>query len=283
MKAISIPSFGQRICVKPPYFAFGKLSEDQHIVSGEFIPEQPLGFSRGPITTSEAGRHLAILGSCAAALTQPEPTYYLATKARYHRFGPSTVIDAPTSLRATAEVLEQSRRSVTAQATLFSEAPFAHLFVQYHALNTATFERLFQGYRTEDNPQPQISPYRCPPIMTFTENDGQSLTAIASLTAEQCAGHFPHYPTWPVAIIGYYCEHVIERLLHHIVGQKVHYVIQSGAISAEKLVSIRDWLSFRATCTYGARQSGHFKFSCGVYRADERVADFEVFLRICLE
>jgi len=282
MKAVSIPSFGQRICVKPPYFAFTRLTVDQQTVSGEFVPEQPLGFSRGPITTAEAGRHLAILGSCAAALAQPEPTYYLATKARYHRFGSSATISAATPLQATAEVLEQSRRAVTAHATLASGAPFAHLSVGYQVLSAATFERLFEGYRTDENPQPGKSPYTCAPVMTFTANDGQSLTAVASLTAGQCAGHFPHYPVWPVAIIGYYSEHVIERLFHHIVGQKAEYAIQACTVSAERLVSAADYLSFRAICTYASRQSARFTFSCEVYRGDERVAVFEVNLRAYL-
>ena len=58
----------ERIDVLPPYFALTdiQLHPDASISAVAAI-EQPLGAENGPVSAAEAGRHLAICGSIAAA------------------------------------------------------------------------------------------------------------------------------------------------------------------------------------------------------------------------
>ncbi len=101
-----------------------------------------------------------------------------------------------------------------------------------------------------------------------------------TLRPECCAGHFPEYPSWPVAIIGYNAVRVMERLLHHFAGNEAEYTIISASIASNKLVSAASPLLFRATCTSASKGLSHYAFSCLVLCGEEKVARFTTETRL---
>lgn len=281
MIELDIDSICRRIAVQSPYFGFRSLRQNKHgAIEGEFMPEQPLGHERGPVATAEVGRHLAILGSCAAACSHSDRIYYLATEAHYTQFRQPNAVRFGQPLWATAEVLEHDRRGLLAQAVLSDDAPFVHLRVRYLALSEAVFERLFHSHRLETDEHVGPSPYASLLPLAFDEPNDRSLTARGTLRPECCAGHFPEYPSWPVAIIGYNAVRVMERLLHYIAGNEAEYTIISASIASNKLVSAASPLLFRATCTSASKGLSHYAFSCLVLCGEEEVARFTIEMRL---
>ncbi|MBP0581065.1 hypothetical protein J8I29_17195 [Labrys sp. LIt4] len=270
--------------MQAPYFAFGDLEEGEDgTIRGAFASEQAIGYERGPIASAEIGRHLAILGSCAAAARSgAERVYYLATKARYSKLSDARYQGTGREFQALSEVLKQDRRSLAAQAVVGGDdGPFAHLHCEYQALSAPVFARLFEDFRTEQRFIPDGSPYRHPIALTFQEPRGRVLTARSQpLPPVRCAGHFLDYPAWPIAIIAETITQVVTRLLHHIVGREVDYSVVRTDIAALKLVSAASELLFEVESLSASRALSHYAFSARVKREGEVVVSFETELQV---
>jgi len=283
MPRLDISTICNRIAVQAPYFAFDELEGlPNGAIRGVFASEQSVGYERTPVASAEVGRHLAILGSCAAvAENAAERIYYLATKARFSALDCINAREGLRTLEATAEVLSHDRRSLTAQAIVSDGKPFAHLRCEYQAIPERLFMRMFQDYRNDEGTPPvEDSPYRKPIPLEFAEPRGLSLAARSgSLTPARCAGHFPGYPAWPVAIIAETVAQVVSRLLHHIVGKEVDYSVVRTDIAALKLIPASVPLTFVAECLSASRTLSHYVFSARVLRGDEIVAVLDTELR----
>ena len=72
VKSVVTEELFQFIMTRPPYFALQNMSYDRekNVFLAEITPEQSLGAEIGPISSSEAGRHLAIAGLCHLALNR---------------------------------------------------------------------------------------------------------------------------------------------------------------------------------------------------------------------
>ncbi|WP_342238922.1 hypothetical protein [Inquilinus sp. OTU3971] len=282
MQRLDISTVCDRIAVQAPYFAFGELEGDEDgAVRGVFASEQTIGYERGPVASAEVGRHLAILGSCAAARRATERTYYLATKARYSTLKDAGRRGAGRVFQAAAEVLAQDRRSLTAQAIMSDGDPFAHLHCEYQALPERVFMRLFQDYRIEQASTPERSPYGEPIPLAFEEPRGSSLAARSQpLAPARCAGHFLHYPAWPIAIIAETITQVVARLLHHIIGRETEYSVVRTDIAALRLVSAAEALSFQVECRSASRILSHYAFSARVMRREDVVVTMDTELHV---
>ncbi|WP_448144432.1 hypothetical protein [Pseudomonas silesiensis] len=250
--AIDIAQMATSIAVQPPYFAFTSLYTlpDEWDIYGEFTPEQPRGNEQGPLATAEAGRHLAILGSCAAALTQPEGTrvYYLASRAQWDlRYYPIGLGQTP-SMTARAKIVEQTRKTVTAHTQLLLRGQlFAELVVSYHVLAEKTFEKLFASYRTPASLPSGQSPYAQALQLSVLERSKQEITACSvGFCAARCEGHFPQYATWPVAVILYGMSQALSRLLDHKMRRAVSYRLLHVTLNAAELVPAARQLQFHA-------------------------------------
>ena len=173
-----------RIAVQPPYFAFKSLYTlpDEWDIYGEFTPEQPQGNELGPLATAEAGRHLAILGSCAAARTQFEAArvYYLASHAQWNlRYRPVRLGQTPW-MTARAKIVEQSRKIICAETQLLVDGqPFADLFVSYHVLAEKTFDKLFARHRSPAPLPSGHSPYAEAFPLSVLELSDREITACS--------------------------------------------------------------------------------------------------------
>ncbi|MFE0758318.1 hypothetical protein ACFW16_30440 [Inquilinus sp. NPDC058860] len=283
MPQLNISTICDRIAVQAPYFAFGELEAlPEGAVRGVFASEQTVGYERGPVASAEIGRHLAILGSCAAVAGRAtERIYYLATRARFSTLDGVPPRGAGRGFEATAETVSQDRRSLTAQAIVSDGAPFGHLRCEYQALPERVFQRLFQDYRTEEVPLPGGSPYREPIPLEFDEPQALSLTARSQpLAPARCAGHFPGYPAWPVAIIAETIAQVVSRLLHNILGRETDYSVIRTDIAALKLVPAAAPLSFHVDCLSASRTLSHYVFSARVMQGEEIAATLDTELRV---
>ncbi|WP_155888709.1 hypothetical protein [Inquilinus limosus] len=283
MPRLDISTICDRIAVQAPYFAFGELEDlSDGAVRGVFASEQTVGYERGPVASAEVGRHLAILGSCAAVAGRAtERIYYLATRARFSTLDGAEPRGAGRAFEATAETVSQDRRSLTAQAIVSAGTPFAHLRCEYQALPERVFQRLFQDYRAEEVLPSGGSPYREPIPLEFDEPQALSLTARSQpLAPARCAGHFPGYPAWPVAIIAETIAQAVARLLHHILGREAEYSVVRTDIAALRLVPAATPLSFHVDCLSASRTLSHYVFSARVMWGEEVVATLDTELRV---
>lgn len=252
------PPLLSRICVRPPYLALASLRHhDEGTVSGFVRPEQPLGRERGPITGAEAGRHLAILGSCAAALANPrqERHYYLAVAAELRRELEDDVPVLPgEALAALATCGHVGKRDARAHAVLEARvgdgsrvATVYSLSVTYNVLTENVFGRLFRGRAIPEGPPAATSPYGrlvTPPVRE--RGPASLVSAPERVAVEQCRGHFEGYPALPVAVVMHKLAALAGQLLAERAGDPdVRFVVQHAVVRASSLAWAGDAVTYR--------------------------------------
>ncbi|WP_130932379.1 hypothetical protein [Pseudomonas sp. Sample_24] len=250
--AVNMAQMATSIAVQRPYFAFDSLYKvsGEWDIWGDFKPEQPLGSELGPLATAEAGRHLAILGSCAAALAQVEGerVYYLASRAHWDlRYNPMRFGQTPL-MTARAKIVERSRKRVLARTELLIEGQlYAELSVDYQVLSEKTFQKLFSNHLVPTTSSSVSSPYaEAFPLSVLTLSEQEITAESVGFSAARCEGHFPDYPTWPVAVVMYGLSQVMSRLLDHKVGRVTPFRLLHVRLAADELVSADKQLLFSA-------------------------------------
>ncbi|SDU92396.1 hypothetical protein [Pseudomonas mucidolens] len=250
--AVDMAKMASSIAVQRPYFAFRSLYKvlSEWDIWGDFKPEQPLGSESGPLATAEAGRHLAILGSCAAALSQTEGerVYYLAAQAKWDLQCHSTDFTPRQLMTARAKIVDRSRKMVTAKTELLIEGRlFGTLSVRYQILAEKTFEKLFSSHREPIRSPSVSSPYtRAFPLSVLALSAREITASSIGFSPVLCEGHFPEYPMWPVAVVMYGMSQVTARLLDHRMGRNVFYRVLYAVIEADELVPANKQLVFSA-------------------------------------
>lgn len=263
----------QCINVLQPYFAFQQLWQDDLSLVGSFTPEQPLIYESGYITAGELGRHLAILGSCTAVALHNGPEgYYLATKAHLST-RPQDQVSCQEGFHASAQVLSLDKRTLKISAQAWSSAPIAELTCEYVILSPTLFRRSFQHYASEYSIESPISPYQYPiPLYSLTFQAEQLDAFAGPLAPQQCAGHFPGYPCWPVAIISQTAIQATGELLRKQHGPNTLIHIQNAEISAEKLISAHSPLRFTIRLRPQRERDNLIDCTAQIYRQNEAVA-----------
>lgn len=197
-----------RICVRPPYFALSDLGQvDPGDVVARIPVESPAGPEAAPITTAEAGRHLAILGLCAAATVNPsrQRHFYLARHARVRWLPPRSPETSPHPLWGRAQGWMPTRRQAAARALLATATgvPLLLLDVKYEVLSVAAFTRLFAAGSGPERPAVAgPDPYGAPLTYTSVEYRPDRVVATFDIDARMCRGHFPEASLLPVAVLG---------------------------------------------------------------------------------
>ena len=210
-----------RICVRDPYFAL----KDVTVLPGEVVARVPVQMASDaeamPLGLGEAGRHLAILGSCGAALVAPKDGqhFYLASAARGQWLQPAPQERATDMLWALAQAEYTGKRTCTARTllSLSDGTPLFRLEVDYNVLSAAAFTRLFGQAKLEMRAAPRPAdnvqrtpeewaklrqnPYSKPLELTDWQMDGGSLRSSLVVTPELCKGHFAMHPVMPVAVV----------------------------------------------------------------------------------
>ena len=202
------------IDISNPYYALQNLSE---IGSGEVYAEidvERLEYDElSPISQAEAGRHLAILGSCALSLINKKKSkhYYLASKA-------STLLHTSDispfngqqrrRLKCFAKAidLDEKTRTGSVSSRIYTENDqlILTLDLTYLILQEALFQKMFRRQKTKVLQDNLIvdNPYKFPVTLkeiSITEN--RLNCTLGKIEPYQCIGHFPSYPALPVAIL----------------------------------------------------------------------------------
>jgi hypothetical protein len=235
------------ICVRDPYFALEALRAlPDGSVTANVTRQQPLLYEAGPLAAAEAGRHLAILGSCAAALIHPVRArhYYIARQAQLQRVKvPVRPALGQLSARATAVLTDKRSARAFCELDCGGIGLFT-LEVSYAVLSEALFHRLYGAHARELRSQPRSSllpfqrknPYGSAISLRILESDQGSLRAtLGVITPEMCAGHFPRHPCVPVAILMQSLSHAAGELFSLRAGAPLRYVIRSADVDAREL------------------------------------------------
>ena len=233
-----------RIAVRPPYFGLGAMSRTGAGVVSALIPAAPPTLpERGPLEAAQVARHLAILGSCAAALSRDdaEPHYYLASSAHYARLAGGPVDPTPGGmLQAEAVASWVDRRTARALVKLMTlDGRGLHLLdVSYAVLTPRVFRRLHPADETtptDDQPAADRN--------TANRLEGEPVAVgpegvtvdCGPVPTAACAGHFPDHPAAPVAIVmGQLCRAAGLALAARL-DCDVHYRVEEGHVEATAL------------------------------------------------
>jgi 3-hydroxymyristoyl/3-hydroxydecanoyl-(acyl carrier protein) dehydratase len=245
----------ERICVRAPYFALEDLAIAD--LDGEVTAKIPVQLEpkpeATPIGVAEAGRHLAILGSCAGALTVPASGrhYYLASAARGRWLQDDPARHHDGLLLGRARTKFTGRRSATAYTLLSTAAgvPLFMLDVDYTVLSAQTFTRLFADAHRYGVPDDSTgeNPYRTPPPLADIHRAGDDLVASVAVRPELCPGHFVEYPMLPVAVATSAMTGLAGQLLAQLEDvPDLPYTVVRARLRANSLVYAGQTLTFSA-------------------------------------
>jgi 3-hydroxymyristoyl/3-hydroxydecanoyl-(acyl carrier protein) dehydratase len=235
------------ICVSKPYYA---LQDVKFLNNGKLqatvAVENQVSGETTPLSASESGRHAAILGSLALALYNPLPLkhYYLASHAILNRlnqpthFQPST-FDQKVIVEAEVIDLDLSAKKGKVATTIYTEAGVAvfSLVVSYHVFKKDLFGKLFRKQYQETFLPKTANPYTAnTPLYDVTLTENQLTATLGVIQAEQCLGHFDHYPALPVAIL---CNAMIRLGGLHVgrltFNNGISYAVRYANLSADSL------------------------------------------------
>ncbi|MEU6643474.1 hypothetical protein ABZ863_13090 [Saccharomonospora sp. NPDC046836] len=234
----------ERICVRAPYFALQNL---QHTAPGEATAAVPIELpptrETSPISLAEKGRHLAILGLCAAASVAPndQRRYYLARTASIRCTYPRTVLPSE-RLTAHAKGAFVSPREAAATTTLAAEdgAQIAKADFTYTVVGEPVFARAFAyAHRLDVVPTSRgFNPYSRELPLTDIGGTAQDIRASLTPTVADCAGHFEAYPTLPVAVLGGCMVNLASHVVDTMTGEpNTRWVPHRVDVDAQRLVA----------------------------------------------
>ncbi|QSQ11616.1 hypothetical protein [Myxococcus landrumensis] len=286
-----------RICVRDPYFA---LKDVTVMGQGEVVARIPVqqdpDAEAGIIGIAEAGRHMAILGSCAAALVTPKDGqhFYLACGARGEWLNRGATGRATDLLWGLAQASLTGKRTATARTLLSNSdgTPVFRLEVDYNVLSAAAFTRLFGEARVEMRREPRRddgvqrspeewarlrqNPYSKALALHDWRPDGESLTAsLGPVTVDLCKGHFALHPVMPVAVVASGMTRVATTLLRKLEGAPWARVLAKDVrLKADSLAYAGQ------TVTFGAARRSHegadHTFTCQASVGERVVAELDV-------
>lgn len=256
---VSVSEILSRISVRRPYFAFDQLKLDvcagDEMLWAPISREQPMGTECGVMAAAEIGRHLAILGSCAAARKNENTGqhYYLAWDAHLREDGDIKQMAEAEFQQLTGSLVAQSRAEFIGKREAIAESQLVHqpsgqvlhhLTVKYQVLSKKVFERTF-SCRRKETPDVTFNPYASD-LMTlgdvFVLDDLLSANLV-NIDPCLCAGHFPAYPALPVAILAKILIGAAGKLFGNVIGiENAPYRVVEAIVSSEHLAFTDDRL-----------------------------------------
>ncbi|PRW63590.1 hypothetical protein [Actinopolyspora mortivallis] len=237
-----------RIGVREPYFALRgvRFPSPGEAVCAVPVEQQP--GEQAPLTISEAARHSAILGLCAAAsgTRDGRRRYYLARRGSLDRLATRSRPTGPLSGQATGELRSERAATTTSTILTASEEPLFRLELEFAVFSAEAFERVFAHTRRGDEPpSPPSSPYTSPPEPEGVRLGTRSASATITPGLDACPGHFPGFPTLPIAMLGSSLERLGLLLLERFapgprrIPWHLELIHASRLIPAERDVKLR--------------------------------------------
>jgi hypothetical protein len=232
-----------RIEVCPPYFALRDVRRgDDGSMSAIVRPRQSLANEAGPISAAETGRHLAILGSCAAAFVNPSDSrhFYLAYDAELRRARTRVEVDYAGEMvvRARAQFVDASTALAVADLRTEDDRTIYTLVVFYLVVPENDFRALFAAHAQPDAPlEGRPDPYKdVIGLDDVSVWDTRLHGSLGRIDPYRCAGHFPGLPAMPVAFLMSNVVAAAARLLGHVLSrEQFSFVIREASLRAENL------------------------------------------------
>lgn len=232
-----------RIEVCPPYFALTDLRRtDDGEVTARVRICQSLGDELGPVSAAETGRHLAILGSCAAAFVNSDAGrhFYLAFDAELRRSRTRVEADYSEELvaRARAHFVDPTTALAVADLRTQDDRTIYSLVVFFFVVPENDFRGLFAAHAHDDAPlDGRPDPYHdVIGVSDVSVWDTRLHGTLGRIDPYRCAGHFPGLPAMPVAFLMSNVGAAASLLLHHVLGrEEVRFVVREASLRAENL------------------------------------------------
>jgi hypothetical protein len=237
------------ICVTKPYYALKNVTElYENFIQAEVTAENTTSNEAVVISIAEAGRHLAILGSCALAINNPlvEKHYYLANKAWvYTNDNIDSIlikgIEGERNLTAQAKVIELdlNKKLGRVETSLFTSSGelVYQLEVSYQVLKATLFQKVFGKNFLEETNIEKVNPYTSTlPISNITYNDDVLNGGIGVIKPEYCVGHFDNYPALPIAVL---CSVLVKlgemHMFNKIGNNNQKFYVKNSLVEANSL------------------------------------------------
>jgi hypothetical protein len=231
-KEIDIDPLLEKIFVSRPYFAFDKMYQFEDAVISPIVSQQAIEFEMTPMASAEAGRHLAILGSCSLAITETEAKYYLASKALKKTINiTDSVCDKSKKLYVIAVAKSAGKMECFADTALVNEDGeiIFEMDISFQKLSEKLFNRVFKEHLRPTN-KITYNPYKnTARLENIIQNDGGLTADLPIIKDEDCSGHFDGAPMMPVGIMSYIITNHIGEFLKKIDGatQNKYYLLEA--------------------------------------------------------
>ncbi|MEM7340546.1 MAG: hypothetical protein AAF467_17950 [Actinomycetota bacterium] len=272
----------------PPYYALRDLADlGGGLATATVVRQAPVLPEHDLVEAAQVARHLAILGSCAAALARENDRrhHYLATRAIYRRLAPEELshLDSP-DLIAEAQATWHDKRSASAMMTLRSSngTGLYALDVDYAVLPPKIFARLHPDHAAAGDVDLDAEA-EADAFGTDTGRriDGGWEVDCGPIPVGLCAGHFPGIPAAPVALLmGRLCRTAGLALADYM-EEPTRYRIEYGEVEADRLARAGQRLVLRAR--RGDRRPDGHTFDCEALADDEVVGRCHVVLSAHLD
>lgn len=230
----------ERISVVAPYLALANIAVEEDGVHASIPPCNDTGREVGPIPTAEASRHLALLGSLAAARAQEAPGrhYYLAYQGVVRRADEAG--EVATGLSGVARFSGRDRLRTSASACMYGAGGelLFELDAQYLVLSPTAFEMLYEDLVERQQEAGALRPDEGEDVSTRYRSPSPSrLEATVRFGEHVCLGHFPGFPALPVArLAGLFNQGVLRWLAARGSYAEARFQLTCGQIDASRLL-----------------------------------------------
>lgn len=268
---VAYEDIGPHICVTPPYYALDRLASPAPGLASATVPVQtPTGRQATLINVAEAGRHLAILGLCAAATTNPKDDqhFYLAHRGLGRMYPP---VGTLTALHGTATARMSGRNRAVAETELRDAGGnlVARLDLEYLVLSVPVFRRLMGPATAPDATEP-ASPYGATAPLVDVAVDARSATAKLVVETALCRGHFDGYPALPVSVAGNAAFALFDHVLAATAGHEARWQAGVYRLRADHLAAAGQTCSVDVEPSAPAEPGAHDRAFTGTLRAGDR-------------
>lgn len=236
-----------KIMVKSPYnILFNLKEETDGSISAQVNHEFTLPTECGPISASEAGRHLAILGSIALSMKSEKPSYYLAINANIKRETKTFKVSKTFTLNTRVTVQNNRKGSVAGEIFDEEKELIYSIKVDYQVITPQLFSKIFKPYLNEFPIENTASPYKYRKGLSCISVREDAVNAeYGPVVPSECEGHFKNYPALPVAVIcNLFAELGSSLLFHHFPSEYAKFITTEATIQANRLVFAGEKLTF---------------------------------------
>jgi len=257
--------------VTAPYYALYDLCVSDNEVKAEFTAEQPMGDESGPIAAAEVGRHLAVLGACSLARSNPvkKKHYYIASSAVLRKVGNGqNVVNG--SFTGVARTLHINKRDGSVSAVLLTKdkVPLYELETRYRIMSDQLFEKLFKAKKLDFDQHLTNNPYTTALPLHDVHYANHSISArLGPLKPEECKGHFISYPCIPVAILMHALSRTAGKLLSKVAdADGASYRVVSADVRADNFAFAGEPVFMDVN--YSGRKDDDYVFFCTAKSTD---------------